>query len=630
MQHPSSTLKRNAPLPSFEESDFEHSEGIFYSRKDSQLPSTRNLKFRPSPPYPRKPLVALNGRQKNEWLAGNFSSLSRYREETDLSPTSRSRATVKLGASPSRIHGSPRLQLTRNISASKQKSYPSIVIRDISNVISRIRHWAIKRNHSSRSTWYFIASLLFWLSVNLGVSQIRWYRSILSRKSAHSSSSSIFSERPVALFITDSEGGRWEDSSLTPRKSAKFRGRDRQNNSGYPRIFDINPSRVEKKTGSVVFSILARRVQVMERHEIEQFPAELSDNTQLYHIMDSSDIAIRETMELRDPYVQGECIPMKEWQTTFYPTCNVQHEFNLQETNTILFGTKGYWRDAWKLERHLLPSSHGEAEKVVLKTLKYNHRFEDKYFEHNRIDAVAMERLTSSKRVMDIYSFCGNSVFMEYAGGPRLGTMADKARGAAKIRLARDIAEGIADVHSIDGEDIATLTHFDINFSNIGVVNGSIKLNDFNIAVLRKWNTTSNEPCGFPSRYPNPQWRSPEEALESQFLTEKVDVYSMGNIFFRLICRHEPWNHYEKGGKPPKEEITAKVQAGILPVIPDFILESTDFATVAIREAMFKAYTTDPKLRPSARSISNDLNRALIIAENFEKEEDQVSSSNVQ
>jgi hypothetical protein len=250
----------------------------------------------------------------------------------------------------------------------------------------------------------------------------------------------------------------------------------------------------------------------MERHEIAQFPEEFSDVTQLYHIMDSSDIAIQETMELHDPYVQGECIPMKE--------------FNLQETDTILFGTKGYWRDAWKLERHLLPSSHSEAEKVVLKTLKYKHRCEDKYFEHNRIDAVAIERLTSSKHVMDVYSFCGNSVFMEYAGGPRLGTIADKARGAATIRLARDIAEGIADVHSIDGEESAIFTHFDINFSNIGVVNGSIKLNDYNIAVLRKWNT-SNEPCGFPSPYPNPQWQSP--------LTAMTILISIFIIIFQFI-----------------------------------------------------------------------------------------------
>jgi hypothetical protein len=84
-----------------------------------------------------------------------------------------------------------------------------------------------------------------------------------------------------------------------------------------------------------------------------------------------------------------------------------------------------------------------------VKTLKYHHRFEDMYFENNRVDAVAMERLSSSKHVMDVYSYCGNSVFMEFAGGPKFSVFADKSRGAAKLRLARDIAEGIADVHSM-------------------------------------------------------------------------------------------------------------------------------------------------------------------------------------
>jgi serine/threonine protein kinase len=299
---------------------------------------------------------------------------------------------------------------------------------------------------------------------------------------------------------------------------------------------------------------------------------------------------------------------MKEWQTTFYPTCNSHHEFDLRDSQTNLFGTNGYWRDAWKLEHSIFGSNR--REKVVLKTLKYNHRFEDKYFEHHRVDAVAMERLTSSSHVLDIYSYCGNSVFMEFADGPRFIDVADEARGAAKLQLARDIAEGIADVHSIDGDDYATLTHFDINLSNIGIVNGKIKLNDFNIAVLRKWNMTSNEPCGFPSRYPNPQWRSPEEARGSQLLTEKVDVYSMGNIFFRLICKHVPWRSFERGHSPSVPEINGKVQLGIHPVIPRFVRESTDFATVAIREAMLAAYTSDPKKRPSARSIANDLKNA--------------------
>ena len=135
--------------------------------------------------------------------------------------------------------------------------------------------------------------------------------------------------------------------------------------------------------------------------------------------------------------------------------------------------------------------------------------------------------------------------------------------------------------------------------------------NDFNIGIIRRWNTTSNEPCGFPAQYPNPQWRSPEEARNEFNLTEKVDVFSMGHIFFRLICGHEPWNKLEVGGKPSKMEMNEKVQQGIRPTIPASVLQSTDNEVVAIREAMLQCYKFNPKERPTARSIANALQRAL-------------------
>ena len=116
--------------------------------------------------------------------------------------------------------------------------------------------------------------------------------------------------------------------------------------------------------------------------------------------------------------------------------------------------------------------------------------------------------------------------------------------------------------------------HIYLEPRDIGEMHGPLKLNDFNIGIILKWNTTSNKQCGFPAQYPNPQWRSPEEARGELFLTEKVDVFSMGHIFFRLICGHEPWNKLEHGGKPSKEEIHEKVQRGILPVIPQDVMNT--------------------------------------------------------
>ena len=268
---------------------------------------------------------------------------------------------------------------------------------------------------------------------------------------------------------------------------------------------------------------------------------------------------------------------------------------------------------------------------------RYDHNFEDAHFEHDRIDAVAMERLTSSPHVINVFSFCGHSVVTEFADGPRVGELADKSKRKplARLQIASDIAHGLADVHGIDGEGNATFVHLDVNMANVVSINGTLKLNgkqlmlsgiwrslfgafltsfrylDFNIGIIRRWNTTSNTPCGFPAKYPNPQWRSPEEARNEQNLTEKVDVFSMGHVFFRLICGHEPWNKLEPGGRPSHEEVTIKVQSGDLPFIPDFVKTSDDPEIMAIRDAMLSCYTFDPTKRPSARAVANTLDKAL-------------------
>jgi len=256
---------------------------------------------------------------------------------------------------------------------------------------------------------------------------------------------------------------------------------------------------------------------------------------------------------------------------------------------------------------------HSILTVCFLPSKRINHRFEDAFYEHNQIDAVVLERLTASPHVINVFGFCGHSVLTEYADGKRLGELADKMKKVplARLNIARDIASGLADVHGIDGDGNATFVHLDINPANIVSIGGTLKLNDFNIGVLRQWNTTSNEPCGIPSQYPNPQWRSPEEARHEQNLTEKVDVFSLGHILFRLICGHEPWHKFEPGGMPSKEELNEKVKQGVMPTIPDFILTSTDPEIAAIRDAMFRCYTYDPTKRPSAREISASLSEAL-------------------
>ena len=115
----------------------------------------------------------------------------------------------------------------------------------------------------------------------------------------------------------------------------------------------------------------------------------------------------------------------------------------------------------------------------------------------------------------------------------------------------------------------------------------------------------------FPAQYPNTQWHSLEEASNFKNLDEKVDIFSIGYIFYQLICGAEPWNKLEPGGKmPPKQVISNKVKKGILLHIPPTVFKATDPVLIAICKAMIKCYIFQPNERPSAHTIAADLRLA--------------------
>lgn len=213
------------------------------------------------------------------------------------------------------------------------------------------------------------------------------------------------------------------------------------------------------------------------------------------------------------PQKEGECVPMNEWQTKSYPTCNKIHEIDLL-MESHLFGVNGFWRNAWKVENasskcndSVKAKVRQRKETVVLKTLKYEHSFEADQYERSRVDAVIMEHLTKSPHVIDAFGACGNSVLTEFADGDRVGTLADKQKKnpLARLKIARDVAIGLADLHGIDGGEVASFVHFDINLANVVSIGGRLKLNDFNVGVMMQKNITSEKACGFPAKYSNPQ-----------------------------------------------------------------------------------------------------------------------------
>jgi serine/threonine protein kinase len=258
-----------------------------------------------------------------------------------------------------------------------------------------------------------------------------------------------------------------------------------------------------------------------------------------------------------------------------------------------------------------------------------------------------MERLTFSPYVLNIYGYCGQSAINELAnfgieGLASLEKIARQFRGVnvepvnkIKLQLASMVAAGVSHMHSIDYPDHipsnetnqlgpprksnATLVHYDLNPRNVAIVKrGKPKLNDFNVAEFLSWDTKSNATCGFSGRFREPWWRAPEEMRfhDSSYkhpapLTEKVDIYSLGNILHTILTTHSP------RGKMTKElmkEIRPKVARGELPKLPSDFNETeaaADPALLPIMNAMYKCLRALPEDRPSAGEIAEELALAV-------------------
>lgn len=239
---------------------------------------------------------------------------------------------------------------------------------------------------------------------------------------------------------------------------------------------------------------------------------------------------------------------------------------------------------------------------------------EDAFFELNRVDAIAMERLTASPNVIGIYGFCSMTVIQEFAGRQ---ISDQKLNGTESLDVAIQVARGIRAIHSIGNSTLPSLVHNDINLANILVTDDDRPvLNDFNIAVLLMENRTAEAgpaACPFYARFPNPQWRSPEEQLEGEeesrnhppVVDEKIDIYAMGNVLYRLVAGGSPW---KKNGRPKlspdekKEVALLKRYNGTIPSIPEEVKLDDPF-TAILYKAMQMCFHFKPEDRPSAKEL---------------------------
>lgn len=115
-----------------------------------------------------------------------------------------------------------------------------------------------------------------------------------------------------------------------------------------------------------------------------------------------------------------------------------------------------------------------------------------------------------------------------------------------------------------------------------------------------------------------PQWKSPEEQVgpDGKYiseLTEKVDIYALGNLLFRFATNNGPWRDMAQtpGAKftdEQKNQIAQfKITEGKMPNVPERILKMNDPYLNLLLEAMEWCYTYEPELRPTAREVADFL-----------------------
>jgi hypothetical protein len=313
-----------------------------------------------------------------------------------------------------------------------------------------------------------------------------------------------------------------------------------------------------------------------------------------------------------------ECIPMHPWQLPRNSpwTCNSLHEMNMADDNTELqYLSCGGDRCAFQ-------TRDAQDLEIVLKTPRYEkNKYNPKDYMTGWKDTIAMERLSFSPFVLDMYGNCGNSQLTEYAPGLNLYSQIKHAKDVgrdtmssiSRLKIGYHVASAVADVHSFEREDnMPSLAHNDLCCDQYLLVNGVYKLNDFHLSSAI-YKDQDGHQCPEPpkgmKRYLD-KTRSPESleyrTNDKLIHRDKSDVWMMGNVLYYVLVKK--WCFEGISTKKARQLL----MNGKHSVIPTKFLNSTDPADQAMVKAILMAWVYNPKERTSARQIANLLKEQLV------------------
>jgi serine/threonine protein kinase len=181
----------------------------------------------------------------------------------------------------------------------------------------------------------------------------------------------------------------------------------------------------------------------------------------------------------------------------------------------------GHFRDAWLFDS----TTHLDVDSFVYKRLRLNDDFDVDYFDMHKIhrEAIVMERLTHSPRIIDIYGHCSTTILSEAMGAnsevwrdmiPGTGRATHKEYKAEnklevkprnnftateKLDISLQMAEALADMHGFEG---GVILHGDTHPEQwLRGKDGRWVLNDFNNGEILDWNRDKSKYCGAYRKY---------------------------------------------------------------------------------------------------------------------------------
>jgi len=430
--------------------------------------------------------------------------------------------------------------------------------------------------------------------------------------------------------------GAFDPDSIEPERSLKSRNRKRRNAKGsYPEL-DAGGHKILNEDATI--------------SELNNY----FDDDQLVHVWPKANDG-----KTRKP----RACHRVEFSDLYFPTCNNFHERDLgrvyddpaqmihprpENEEYVKYLAHGYYRDVWimednpwlwgpdayakeredaKTQQHIKYGVENEertAEMVVkayrstaLKTLQMKHPYNPAHWEEVQLEAIIMERMTKSPRIIDIYGHCGFSttvevvpIELEEAVVPGEGYADNQdvekhnSDGVIsynnftideKLQFALEMAESLADLHGFEG---GVIVHDDVQICQwLRTADGHLKLGDFNRATIMQVDVLNSKKeeeyyCKFNNGEAFANYRAPEE-FAARNLNEQIDTFSFGNNIYGMLTGL--WNFYDTDDD---DVVQKKLIDGKLPYVDERWKERS-FGERKLIELMEKCWIYDPKERIS-------------------------------